>query len=886
MVVALEDVDAADIAGVGGKAVNLGILTAAGFRVPVGFCVTTRAYERAVADRVERLVGELTGADAVTVASRIRETIRASPIPVEVRAAIAEGYRLLGAGPPVAVRSSATAEDLSFASFAGQQDSYLNLIGTDAVVDAVRRCWASLWTDRAVDYRTRNGIDQRTVRLAVVVQRMVQAAAAGVLFTADPVTGTRHHCVIDSSFGLGEAVVSGAVNPDRFVVDAHTGEVLQTRLGDKRLLVRSLDSGGVEQVERTDGAGGASLTDAQLAALVALGQQVQRHYGAPQDIEWALDEHAELWLTQARPVTTLYPLVEPAARPGVRVYLCVSLAQGLTRPITPMGLAAFRLIGTSIATAAGAPPRDPLRGPAVFRVIGQRAFVDFTTVVRHPIARQYVLRVFGVMEARAAAVIRGLTADPRFAVVSSSRWSAARPVLRVILSIGMPRRLLLAAVSPTRAHRAIDEIETKLRRDLEVSADATSEQRLDHVQHLLSTRVFWLMPTVVAYPLAGFAFLGLARKLLGGLAQPGDLQTVLRGLPHNVTTEMDLALWDLAVRVRDDHGGAAMVNEGSVVSLTNQYRGGALPAVLQDGLGAFLIKFGHRSVAEIDCGMPRWSDDPSHLLGVMKNYLRLGDDDRSPSAQFADGNEQAEAMVTSLVARMRGRSRIGARVVAIALRRARRLAGLREKPKFLLVLALAAIRAQIGVVGHALADQGRLAEPDDVFFCDPAEVRRGLAGEDLRSRVREQRAAYALELRRRHIPRLLLSDGTEPEAVTVATERTDGALVGSPASGGRVTGRARVVLDPVGAQLEPGEILVAPSTDPGWTPLFLTAGGLVMEMGGSNSHGAVVAREYGIPAVVGVSGATTRIVSGQLVTVDGAAGVVLSEEGPLGGPPS
>ena len=470
-----------------------------------------------------------------------------------------KGYRELGPDLAVAVRSSATAEDLPFASFAGQQDTFLNVIGGDAVVDAVRRCWASLWTDRAVDYRARNAIDQGSVRLAVVIQEMVQSAAAGVLFTADPVTGTRHHSVIDASPGLGEAVVSGAVNPDRFVVDSATGEVLQRRIGDKRMLIRSATGGGVERVEQPGSEGLASLTDQQIMALTDLGQQVQDHFGSPQDIEWALDESGRLWLTQARPITTLYPLPDNVAGTTTRVYICLSLAQGLTRPITPMGLAAFRLIATSVATAAGHPPPDPLCGPAAFQAIGQRLFVDFTGVVRNRIGRHAFLNIFGVMEARAAVVIRNLTSDPRFALLDTSPFRTLRPVARVLLRVGVPRRVLLAALSPTRAYRAIDAVEQRLRHELLLPAAATPEQRLDHVQRQLGGPVFLLMPTVVSYAVAGFALLQLARRLLGDLARPGELQSILRGLPHNVTTEMDLELWELTERLRDDHEAAQAV---------------------------------------------------------------------------------------------------------------------------------------------------------------------------------------------------------------------------------------------------------------------------------------------------------------------------------------
>jgi phosphohistidine swiveling domain-containing protein len=824
-------------------------------------------------------LGDLpTAVDRAAVAELVRATILAAPVPDEVRQAVLEGYRELGPDVAVAIRSSATAEDLPFASFAGQQETYLNIIGGDAVVDAVRRCWASLWTDRAVDYRAQNGIDQRSVRLAVVIQEMVQSAAAGVLFTADPVTGTRQHSVIDASPGLGEAVVSGAVNPDRFVVDAASGEVLQRRIGDKRVLIRALAGGGIERVQQQQGERVPSLTDQQITELTDVGQQVQDQFGSPQDIEWALDEPGGLWLTQARPITTLYPLPDNAGGAGTRAYMCFSLAQGLTRPITPMGLAAFRLIAGSIASAAGRPPADQLRGPVVVVPIGQRLFVDITGVLRNRLGRHAIVTVFGVMEARAAAVIRGLSSDPRFALVDASPLRTLRPVARVLLRARVPWRILLAALRPTRAYQAIDAMEARLRRDLAPSAAATPEQRLDHVQQQLS-RVFVMLPTVLPYPLAGFLLLGLARRHLGDLARSGELQSILRGLPHNVTTEMDLELWELTERIRDDHEAAQTMGARSVAELTDAFHRAELPQTVQAGLAGFLRTYGHRAVAEIDIGMPRWSEDPAHLLGVIKNYLRLTEEDRSPSDQFAEANEQAENMIVELTGRMRHRSPVRARVVGFGLRRARRLSGLRETPKFLLVLALAAMREQLVLVGENLADNGRITRSDDIFFLDLAEARRGLAGENLSALVQQRRAAYELELRRRHVPRLLLSDGTEPEAVG-AIEAADGALVGSPASAGVVTSRARVVLDPVGAHLEPGEILVAPSTDPGWTPLFLTAGGLVMEMGGSNSHGAVVAREYGIPAVVGVPEATTRITSGQLITVDGAAGSVQVVEEP------
>jgi len=895
----LGSLDGGMLAEVGGKAANLGELTRAGFPVPPGFCVTTAAYRRATEPTelagVCAALAQIDASDAsalATQAARAREVVLAAAVPADVAESVTAAYAALTAGSaqpdcPVAVRSSATAEDLPTASFAGQQDTYLNVVGTTSVLDAVHRCWASLWTDRAVAYRAVNLIDHSAVELAVVVQRMVDAEVAGVLFTADPVTGRRQHAVIDASPGLGEAVVSGAVNPDRFVVDADTGEIVERRPGDKRVEVRPVAGGGTEQVVRSGAADTASLGDSHLRDLAALGSRVERHYGAPQDIEWAIDERGGAWLTQARPITTLFPLPEAAAayQPGdtseVRVYFCASLAQGLHRPITPMGRAAFGVVASAVVQkVAGLPVPDPVGGPGAVTSAAGRLFLDITAILRHPVGRVLFPRVLDVMEARAAVVLRDLLDDPRLGRRRGGRATFAARFARAAVRYRVPLVAVQAVARPDAVHHRLARVESELRRKTLPLQGVSAEERLDAAVRLMGRDVVPQVPRVAPAALTGFLCLALARRLLGEDARPGDLQTVLRGLPHNVTTEMDLALWELAVRIRRDTEAAALVRGSDVADLVGRYRAGALPDVLQDGLGRFLLRYGHRAVAEIDVGMPRWREDPGHLLGVLANYLRLPADAADPAAEFRRGAEAAEVMVETLKDRARRRSRPRADVVGFALRRTRQLAGLREMPKYLLVLGLAGVRAELSAVGEDLAAAGRVAAADDVFFLDLREVREALAGSDQRERVRQRREEYARELRRRHIPRVLLSDGTEPEAVA-ARPVAAGELRGTPASAGTVTAAARVVLDPAGAHLEPGEVLVAPSTDPGWTPLFLTAGGLVMEMGGANSHGAVVAREYGIPAVVGVPDATTRIATGEQVFVDGTSGVVVPGSGAI-----
>ena len=857
------DIDAGMLAVVGGKAANLGELTKAGLPVPPGFCVTTEAY---------RVVAERAGVDDLPAdhvdAGKARELLLTASMPDDVRDAVLAAYARVDG--PVAVRSSATAEDLPFASFAGQQDTFLNVVGADAVLDAVRRCWASLWTDRAVAYRESNGIDHHAVRLAVVVQEMVQSAVAGVLFTANPVTGKRREAVIDASPGLGEAVVSGAVNPDHFVVDTASKKILERRLGDKRLVIRSLPGGGTEQVEHAQD--GACLTDEQVRDLADLGSRVEAHYGSPQDTEWALDADGALWLTQARPITTLFPLPVGATAEDPRVYFCFSVAQGLQRPITPAGFVGFRLLSAGMSDLFGFPVTRRLDGAPVYREAGQRLFIDATTALRSKPGRAIAPRVLEVMETRSAVVLRGLFDDPRFSVVHASWRPFLRRFLKVAARYRLPLRIVQAVRDPASAHRRMDAIAADQRALLTISDSATASQRLDHCEEVLGERTIRVLPMIFPLALAGFAMLGLAGEVLGKRKEPGDLQAVLRGLPHNVTTEMDLELWHLASAIRGDEASRAAVSGTSAHDLAALFHDGLLPEVAQTGLTAFLAKWGHRAVAEIDLGLPRWSDDPTHLLGVLANYLRLDDPKLAPDAQFARGAAEAEAAIDRL-ARKAGPVR--GRFVRFALGRARLLAGLREMPKYHLIVAFAHIRSQIGIVGRELAAKGVVEQVDDVYFLDFTELREGLGGKDFRAVVAERRESYELEMRRRRVPRVLVSDGTEPEAVaTQGVPVGEGALIGTPASAGTITGVARVVLDPVGAHLEPGEILVAPSTDPGWTPLFLTAGALVMEMGGANSHGAVVAREYGIPAVVGVPDAVGRITTGQVITVDGALGTV------------
>ncbi|MBK9752067.1 MAG: phosphoenolpyruvate synthase [Nannocystis sp.] len=855
----------------GGKAANLGELIAAGLPVPPGFCLTTAAYHEVAADAAVRAA--IAGLAQGGAAEAVRAALLAAPVPPAIAAALAGAYMQLGEQVVVAVRSSATAEDLPDASFAGQQDTILGVRGEAGLIAAVRRCWSSLFSDRAVAYRAQRGIAPESVELAVVVQRLVPASVAGVLFTADPVLGRRGRAVIDASPGLGEAVVSGAVNPDHFVVE---GEVVVVRqIGDKRLRIDAdadADDGGTRQVGLA-ASDEACVSDAELHELVALGRRIEAHYGAPQDIEWALDGARRPAILQARPITTLYPLPEGApAPPALSVYFNFNVAQGVLRPLTLMGIQCWRLFMGGVLRKLGfAVPVEA--GPGFIKDVGHRLVFDLSAALRHPVGRKLVVRVFSKMEARSAAVIRTLLEDPRLAAQPSSRFATVKAVVRGLWRTRAPLRLLAALWDPEAARRGVATRVTALLAAGETADDLRPAARLAAIERMLVAGFPGLFVSVIPVMAAGLLSLEIARRLIGERATAAEFEATLRALPHNPTTEMDLELWAMSQRLAADPEASAALRTETPAALARRFHAGSLPAALRVELTGFLATYGARGVAEIDVGVARWGEDPTHVFGVLANYLAHADPALAADLQFERGRAAAEAAMIELTARVGWWRRP---LLRLAFGRMRGLAGVRELPKFAIVRLLARSREHLQAIGATLVAAGRIERVEDVFMLDLPGVRAGLGGADLRAQVAARRAGYTRELERRHSPRVLLSDGTDAEALLVAAQ-PEGGLAGTPASAGRVTGVARVILDPAGARIEPGEILVAPSTDPGWTPLFLTASGLVMEMGGAMSHGSVVAREYGIPAVVGVPQATTRISTGQRITVDGAAGTITIE---------
>lgn len=884
------------IATVGGKGANLARLAQAGLPTPGGFFITTAAYRAFVAaNRLEdRILAALpTGAmeDPGALASasdQIRGMFRAGTLPDRLAQEVVEAYNRMGCGP-VAVRSSATAEDLPEMSFAGQQDTFLNVLGKEALLNAVIDCWSSLWTARAIGYRARNGVPQDSTALAVVVQRMVESQVSGVLFTANPLSGARTETVIDATYGLGEALVSGRVEPDHYVVDIRENRIKEKRLGAKALSIHGQAGGGTAEVtgERR---GSQALPDEQILALAGLGQRVAQIYGSPQDIEWAWADDT-LYLLQTRPITSLYPIPENMAADPLKVMFSFGAVQGMLDPITPLGRDLLRLAFAMGARLFGF--RFTEETQTVVFSAGERLWINITNLMRNTVGRRLLRAALGMVEPGTRLAVEKIWDDPRLQPERKGITPRAMArILRAVLPIAW--NMVLNMRAPERRREKVVLAGEELLNELRAHYAAIhGDARSRLAQQMALTRSFFLsrmpaiLPQYVSLVAAGMTSFNLLRVLVQGLPEtvtgksnggwPPLVLAASRGLPFNPTTEMDLALWRIAQVISRDERLAAEFLEQSPQQLARRYQQGEMPAAARQQIDAFLEKYGARGLAEIDAGRERWREAPLHIFEALSGYLRIEEEEQAPDAVFARSAREAYAAIDRLTAGLQ-KTRHGwlkARVARMAARRLRALLGTRESPKFFVVRIFDTVRAGLTGAGSELAASGALEQADDLFFLTIAEIEAFAAGEarDWRGLIARRRADFERETRRKQIPRLLLSDGR----AFYGGIRTDGGgngLSGSPVSPGSVEGRVRVVTDPRQANLLPGEIMVCPGTDPSWTPLFLTAAGLIMEVGGMMTHGAVVAREYGIPAVAGVDQATSRLKTGQRVRLDGFTGLI------------
>jgi rifampicin phosphotransferase len=860
----LQEVGAAQVPLVGGKGAQLGGLSRIeGVRVPSGFCVTTDVFRRVVAktpavggllDQLSRV--DLGDGDAVRVLSaRMRRIIEDIPVPGDVEEAVARAVASFGEQGAYAVRSSATAEDLPTASFAGQQDTYLNVVGAASVLRHISRCWASLFTERAVTYRRRHGIDHRTVQMAVVVQRMVVPDVSGVLFTADPVTGNRKTATVDAGFGLGEALVSGLVNPDRFSV--RDGKVVTRTIAAKQRAVHALPDGGTEEVavdvrrQRQ-----AALSDTQAVELVELGRRIEAHFGCPQDIEWCLDGGG-FQFVQSRPITTLFPIPIPIPVAGSdehenRVYVSVGHGQMMTDPMKPLGLSLWRLTALVAMHEAGG-----------------RLFVDVTEHLASPAGRAGFLDVMGKDDPLIRDALETVLEQGDFVPSPPDAGTApAPPVDGAAVPVETDPGVISALVE--RSEKSIAALERDVRGKSGADLFAFLLDSFEEHKRVL------VDPVNMQAIMAGMeATWWLNDKLWEWLGEKNAADALTLSAPDNITSQMGLALLDVADVIRPWPQVVTFLEDIQNESFLDElprFPGGA---EAREAIASYLDRYGMRCVGEIDITRPRWCERPSTLVPALLDHVR----NFGPGAagqRFEQGLRRARDkerdVLTRLEALPDGERK--ARETKQMIDQVRAFIGYREYPKYGIVSRYLLYKRALLEEARRLVRQGVLVGEEDIFFLTFEELHDVVRTGRVDHRVIRERAEAFRSYGALTPPRVLTSNG---DALNGAYRRDgvpEGALVGLAVSTGIVEGRARVVLDIERADLRPGDILVTAFTDPSWSPLFLGIAGLVTEVGGLMTHGAVIAREYGLPAVVGVEHATQAIQDGQRIRVHGSDGYV------------
>ena len=832
------EIDEADLSQVGGKGLNLGKLTRAGFRVPQGFCVTTDAYLSSVRDLPEQN------------ANSIKELVLAP----ELAKAIHTAYENLQTGT-VAVRSSATAEDLAEASFAGQQDTFLN-VTPDALLEALKACWASLWSERAIAYRKTHGIVGEGLAMAVVIQEMCEADVSGVLFTVSPFS--QDVSIVESNWGLGESVVSGAITPDSYQVSRETGAVLEKTVATKREMVTADGVSEVSVVQQDI----PSLSDAQLKALTQLGLQVENHYGQPMDIEWALAD-GEFVLLQARYITTPSErthqpsevdeefvenlrqgeihLLKIYADAHGTVWCHHNLAEVLPAPL-PMTWSVVKKFMSGAGglgkayRSLGFYPSKRVDSEGILDLVCGRIYVNLN--------REAELHFEGFPFAHD---FNALKQDPQQAMYAQAATDITRSTASFWLKLPLHIVRMSKAEMRLRQCRAdFDQVlttqtfpafQSEVTAEWNISYSDLSDAELVRKFQTWRTKTLddFAPKALTATLLAGFSLQRLEaalQKCVDETETNSIVSRLISGLSGNLTVETNEKLQKVAT---ED------------LALTD-----------------FLKDYGHRAVDEFELAQPRWREDSTYLEQIVESFQQENTDPSLSSAkQQTEQHESAEVELAELVKDKGGLRK----QIKSELDFTRRYMPFRETAKFYLMLGYEQIRRALIELDCRYALEG------GIFYLVPDELGQLINGKDFTDVIATRKMERELLLQI-EVPDVIFSDSLEQIGAPMATDSAE-IYSGVGVSAGVATGKARVLLTP--ADVHPSDrdyILVCPSTDPAWTPLFLHAAGLVMERGGILSHGAVVAREYGVPAVANIPNATRHIADGQMLQIDGNAGTV------------
>jgi phosphoenolpyruvate synthase/pyruvate phosphate dikinase len=869
----LKDIDRTNIKQAGGKAANLGeLFKVKGISVPDGFCISTAVFKKVIEETapIRELLEQLSllklnERDAIReFSAKIRQAIEAINIPGDLQEEIARFLSMLGDNNAYAVRSSATAEDLPTASFAGQQDTYLNITGKQAVLQHVSKCWASLFTERAVIYRLQNGFDHRMVHLSVIIQKMIFPDAAGIMFTADPVNSNRKLLSIDASFGLGEALVAGIVNADNYkVLD---GVIAGKKIQAKKLAVYASNNGGTtQQAIGPQQQNSQALTDEQVLRLAHLGRKVEKHFGSPQDIEWCLANDA-FYIVQSRPITTLFPLPEVNDQEN-HVYISVGHQQMMTDAMKPLGLSLFQLTARDMRKAGG------------------RLFVDITADLASPARREVIVNVLGksdpIIRSALTTVLErenfikflppdNNPADKKIQGADTTGENAPRRDFQTQLEYDPAIVPELIKRSETSLQTLKQAIQTKSGLDL---IDFILEDLSQFKKSLMDSKSFGVIMTSMN------ALSWLNEKMYEWLGEKNAGDTLAQSVPDNITSEMGLALLDVADAVRlypEIVFFLEHVKDDNFLDELPAIKGGTQT---RDAIYNFLGKYGMRCAGEIDITRTRWSEKPILLVPIILNHIKNfepGDSKR----RFELGLQQALKKKQELLERV---SQLpGAEQKLIETKQKieliRGFAGYREYPKYAIINRYFVYKQALLKEAERLVGTDIIHETDDIYYLSFEELRelvqKGRPANNWEGQLISKRKEEFKVYQKLMPPRVFTSDG---EIITGRYNRKDipdQAIAGLAVSAGIIEGRARVILNMEDADIAEGDILVTTFTDPGWTALFVSIKGLVTEVGGLMTHGAVIAREYGLPAVVGVENATRLIKDGQKIRVNGTEGYV------------
>ncbi|WP_442603159.1 phosphoenolpyruvate synthase [Paenibacillus sp. KN14-4R] len=876
LVLSLHEIEKTQLLLVGGKGLNLGELSKIqGIQVPEGFCVTTEGYQKAIEqnETYYALLNRLTmlnveDRDQIGEISRkIRQIIIETEIPSDVMKAVTHYLIKFGEKHAYAVRSSATAEDLPHASFAGQQDTYLNIIGVDAILQHISKCWASLFTDRAVIYRMQNGFDHSQVYLSVIVQKMVFPQASGILFTADPITCNQKVLSIDASFGLGEALVSGLVSADCYKVQE--GKIVDKRIAAKKLAIYGRKEGGTETLQiDPDQQKTQTLTDQQIVQLARIGRQIETYFGYPQDIEWCL-AHDTFYIVQSRPITTLYPIPE-ANDQGNHVYISVGHLQMMTDPIKPLGLSFF-LLST----------------PAPMHKAGGRLFIDVTPMLVSPDSRKTVFNPLGQTDPLIEDALRTLKERGDFIKplpddnTAPSRSKSMMP----------PAPQVPSEYDPSIVPDLIKSSQTSIEELKQIISTKSGLDLFDFVlEEIQQLKKILFNPRSLGIIIAATdASTWINENMNKWLGEKNVADTLSQSVPGNITSEMGLALLDVAdvirpypevidylQHVKEDNFGDELV----------KLDGGQ---ETQDAIYAYLDKYGMRCTGEIDITRTRWSEKPITLVPLILANIKNFEPNES-KRKFEQGRQDALKKEQELLDRLKqlpdGDQKAEETTRMIEL--IRNFIGYREYPKYDMVTRYFVYKQALLKEAEQLVQTGVIDEKEDIYYLTFEELHEAVRTNklDYPGCMVEQQAKLAtrqiINKRKdeyKHFekltpPRVITSDGEILAGEYKRENLPAKAIVGLAVSSGVIEGRARVILNIEDADLEDGDILVTSFTDPGWTPLFVSIKGLVTEVGGLMTHGAVIAREYGLPAVVGVDNATNLIKDGQRIRVHGTEGYI------------